>query len=41
MRASKAGHYQSLTVTVNATWREELVALYRARVAQPNVAMVL
>jgi putative lipoic acid-binding regulatory protein len=41
MRASKAGNYLSLTVTVNATSREQLDALYRDLVAHPMVAMVL
>ncbi|MBU6483644.1 MAG: DUF493 domain-containing protein [Betaproteobacteria bacterium] len=41
MRSSSAGHYLSLTATVNATSREQLDALYRDLVAQPTVVMVL
>ena len=41
MRASKAGNYLSLTVTVNATSREQLDNLYRELVGHPMVTMVL
>ena len=41
MRASKAGNYLSLTVTINASSREQLDGLYRELVAHPMVTMVL
>jgi putative lipoic acid-binding regulatory protein len=41
MRPSSAGHYLSLTATVNATSREQLDVLYRELVAHPGVVMVL
>jgi hypothetical protein len=41
MRSSREGKYLSLTVTVNATSREQLDALYRELTAHPMVVMVL
>mgnify|MGYP003551910675 CR=1 FL=1 len=41
MRASREGNYLSLTVTINATSREQLDALYRELTSHPMVAMVL
>jgi uncharacterized protein len=41
MRASREGNYLSLTVTINATSREQLDALYRELTAHPMVVMVL
>ena len=41
MRTSSAGHYLSMTATINATSREQLDDLYRELVAHPMVAMVL
>ncbi len=41
MRSSREGKYLSLTVTVNATSREQLDALYRDLCDHPMVAMVL
>lgn len=41
MRPSKQGKYLSLTVTVNATSREQLDALYRELCDHPAVVMVL
>lgn len=41
MRPSRAGHYLSLTFTINAVSREQLDALYRELSAHPMVTMVL
>jgi hypothetical protein len=41
MRASRKGKYLSLTVTINATSREQLDALYRELTSHPMVVMVL
>jgi putative lipoic acid-binding regulatory protein len=41
MRASRQGTYLSLTVTINATSREQLDALYRELCDHPGVNMVL
>ncbi|HEV8503163.1 MAG TPA: DUF493 domain-containing protein [Casimicrobiaceae bacterium] len=41
MRASREGHYLSLTATINATSREQLDALYRELTAHPKIAIVL
>jgi putative lipoic acid-binding regulatory protein len=41
MRASREGNYLSVTVTINATSREQLDNLYRELTAHPMVAMVL
>ena len=41
MRPSRQGKYLSLTVTVNATSREQLDALYRDLCDHPTVVMVL
>lgn len=41
MRPSRKGKYLSLTVTVNATSREMLDALYRDLCDHPSVVMVL
>jgi putative lipoic acid-binding regulatory protein len=41
MRPSRQGKYLSLTVTVNATSREQLDALSRELCAHPSVVMVL
>jgi putative lipoic acid-binding regulatory protein len=41
MRPSRQGKYISLTVTVNATSREQLDALYRELCDHPAVVMVL
>ena len=41
MRASRGGNYLSVTVTINATSREQLDDLYRALTAHPMVTMVL
>jgi putative lipoic acid-binding regulatory protein len=41
MRPSRQGKYLSLTVTVNATSREQLDALYRELCDHPSVVMVL
>ncbi|MCL2298464.1 MAG: DUF493 family protein [Proteobacteria bacterium] len=41
MRPSKENRYLSLTVTVRATNKEQLDALYRALTAHPMVSMVL
>jgi hypothetical protein len=41
MRPSRQGTYLSLTVTVNATSREQLDALYRELCDHPAVVMVL
>ena len=40
-RHSNGGRYESLTLTVNATSREQLDDLYRARTAHPMVRIVL
>ncbi len=40
-RASREGRYLSLTVTVNATSREQLDAIYRALTALDEVLMAL
>lgn len=40
-RPSRQGTYLSLTVTINATSREQLDALYRELCAHPAVVMVL
>ena len=41
MRASREGNYLSLTVTINATSREQLDGLYRELTSHPMVVMVL
>ncbi|MCC6609954.1 MAG: DUF493 family protein [Burkholderiales bacterium] len=41
MRASREGNYLSVTVTVRATSREQLDALYRELCDHPMVTMVL
>ncbi|MDR0770927.1 MAG: DUF493 family protein [Burkholderiales bacterium] len=41
MRSSKENRYLSLTVTVRATDKAQLDALYRALTAHPMVSMVL
>ena len=41
MRASREGNYLSVTVTINATSREQLDDLYRELTAHPLVTMVL
>ena len=41
MRPSRKGKYLSLTVTVNATSREQLDALYQELCDHPTVVMVL
>jgi len=41
MRSSREGKYISLTVTINATSREQLDNLYRALCDHPMVRMVL
>ena len=41
MRASREGNYLSVTVTINATSREQLDGLYRELTSHPMVAMVL
>ncbi len=41
MRPSRQGKYLSLTVTVNATSREQLDALYQELCDHPTVVMVL
>jgi len=41
MRPSRQGTYLSLTVTINATSREQLDALYRELCDHPAVVMVL
>jgi uncharacterized protein len=40
-RPSKAGNFMGLTITVTATSREQLDALYRALTGHPMVKMVL
>lgn len=41
LRASKAGNYLGVTVTVTATSREQLDELYRALSSHPMVKVVL
>jgi putative lipoic acid-binding regulatory protein len=41
MRSSREGKYLSLTVTINATSREQLDGLYQALCDHPMVKMVL
>lgn len=41
MRTSREGNYLSVTVTVNATSREQLDNLYRELVRHPLVVMVI
>jgi putative lipoic acid-binding regulatory protein len=41
MRASREGNYLSVTVTINATSREQLDNLYRELSGHPMVVMVL
>jgi putative lipoic acid-binding regulatory protein len=41
MRASREGNYLSVTVTINATSRDQLDNLYRELTSHPLVAMVL
>lgn len=41
MRASREANYLSVTVTINATSREQLDNLYRALTSHPLVTMVL
>lgn len=41
VRASRGGHYLGLTLTVTATSREQLDALYRELSAHPLVKVVL
>ena len=41
LRESKGGNYLGVTVTVNATSREQLDALYRTLSTHPMVKMVL
>jgi putative lipoic acid-binding regulatory protein len=41
MRASREGNYLSVTVTINATSRDQLDNLYRELTSHPMVAMVL
>jgi putative lipoic acid-binding regulatory protein len=41
MRPSRKGKYLSLTVTINATSREQLDALYQELCDHPTVVMVL
>lgn len=41
MRASREGHYISLTCSINATSKAQLDALYRELSAHPGVAVVL
>ena len=41
MRSSREGNYLSLTVTIQATSREQLDALYRELTSHPMVVMVL
>lgn len=41
MRPSKGGNYLGLTITVTATSREQLDALYRALSSHPMVKVVL
>lgn len=41
LRDSKGGNYQSLTITINATSREQLDELYRTLSTHPLVKVVL
>jgi hypothetical protein len=41
LRPSKAGNYLGITITINATSREQLDALYRALTGHPLVKVVL
>jgi len=41
MRASREGNYLSVTVTINATSRDQLDNLYRELTSHPLVTMVL
>jgi uncharacterized protein len=41
LRPSKAGNYLGVTLTINATSREQLDGLYRALSAHPMVKVVL
>ncbi|MCW5223013.1 DUF493 family protein [Verminephrobacter aporrectodeae subsp. tuberculatae] len=41
LRASRAGNYLGVTITITATSREQLDALYRALSSLPMVKMVL
>lgn len=41
LRASRQGNYLGLTVTIRATSREQLDALYRELTAHPMVSVVL
>lgn len=41
LRDSKAGNYLGITITVTATSREQLDALYRALTSHPMVKVVL
>jgi len=41
LRTSRAGNYLSVTVTINATSREQLDNLYRALTSHPLVRVVL
>lgn len=41
MRSSREGKYLSLTITINATSREQLDGLYQALCDHPMVKMVL
>jgi uncharacterized protein len=41
MRASREGNYLSVTVTINATSRDQLDSLYRELTAHPMVTMVI
>jgi len=41
LRPSKAGHYLGVTITVNATSREQLDELYRTLSTHPLVKVVL
>ncbi|MBC7434791.1 MAG: DUF493 family protein [Bdellovibrionales bacterium] len=41
LRASKAGNYLGVTITVNATSREQLDELYRTLSTHPMVKVVL
>ncbi|AVP56438.1 YbeD family protein [Pulveribacter suum] len=41
LRDSRAGNYQGVTITVTATSREQLDALYRALTGHPLVKVVL
>ncbi|MCS6995664.1 MAG: DUF493 domain-containing protein [Casimicrobiaceae bacterium] len=41
VRESRGGHYVSITVTLTATSREQLDALYRELTAHPDILWVL